>query len=100
MDENIIKNIINRKNATNEKSDEINNINENKINSENDNLNELKNNINDNINNINIEKDNENDSLEREEMENEYELVKSLNDLKEKNKKLEAMNNYQKIKIE
>ena len=33
-------------------------------------------------------------------MENEYELVKALNDLKEKNKKLKAMNNYQKIKIE
>ena len=38
---------------------------------------------------------NENDSLEIEEMENEYELVKSLNELKEKNKKLKSMNNYQ-----
>jgi len=28
-------------------------------------------------------------------MENEYELVKELNELKEKNKKLQAMNNYQ-----
>ena len=33
-------------------------------------------------------------------MENEFELVKSLNELKEQNKKLKAMNNYQKIKIE
>ena len=47
-----------------------------------------------------LDNDNENDSLEREEMENEYELVKSLNEYKEKNKKLESMNNYQKIKIE
>ena len=100
VDENLIKNIINRKKEDNEK-DEINTLNENKINVDNDKLNDFKNNINDNINNINmIENDNENDSLEREEMENEYELVKSLNDLKEKNKKLEAMNNYQKIKIE
>jgi len=44
--------------------------------------------------------ENDNDSLEREEMENEFELVKSLNELKEQNKKLKAMNNYQKIKIE
>ena len=62
-----------------------NNINEGE-------LNNYKDNENDN--------NNENDSLEREEMENEYELVKTLNDLKEKNKKLKAMNNYQKIKIE
>ena len=33
-------------------------------------------------------------------MENEYELVKSLNDMKEKNKKLESINKFQKIKIE
>jgi len=58
--------------------------------------------ITENIENDKIRdsKENEDDSLEREEMENEFELVKSLNDLKEKNKKLEAMNNYQKIKIE
>ena len=37
--------------------------------------------------------------LEREEMENDYELMKSLNDLKEKNKKLEATTKYQKAKI-
>ena len=105
MDENIIKNIINRKKDTNEKNEEFENFNSNNLNKEDEN--ELKNNINNN-NNINLNdneneneiNDNENDSLEREEMENEYELVKSLNDLKEKNKKLEAMNNYQKIKIE
>ena len=33
-------------------------------------------------------------------MENEYELVKALNEYKEQNKKLKAMNNYQKTKIE
>ena len=43
---------------------------------------------------------NDNDSLEREEMENDYELVKSLNDLKEKNKKLKSLNDYQKTKID
>ena len=97
MDENIIQNIINRKKDTNEKNN-INNINDNKLNIENEinNINNINTNENDNIN----YNDNDNDSLEREEMENEYELVKSLNDLKEKNKKLEAMNNYQKIKIE
>ena len=97
MDENIIQNIINRKKDTNEKNN-INNINENKLDIENEinNINNINTNENDNIN----YNDNDNDSLEREEMENEYELVKSLNDLKEKNKKLEAMNNYQKIKIE
>ena len=55
--------------------------------------------LNNNMNEIN-DNDKDNDSLEREEMENEYELVKALNDLKEKNKKLKAMNNYQKTKIE
>jgi hypothetical protein len=49
--------------------------------------------------NINIDND-ENDEFERQEMENEYELVKSLNDMKEKNKKLESINKFQKIKIE
>ena len=49
--------------------------------------------------NININND-ENDEFERQEMENEYELVKSLNDMKEKNKKLESINKFQKIKIE
>ena len=48
----------------------------------------------DDENNTNFE------DLEREEMENEFELVKSLNELKEQNKKLKAVNNYQKIKIE
>ena len=97
MDENIIQNIMNRKKDTNEKNN-INNINDNKLKTENEinNINNINTNENDNIN----YNDNDNDSLEREEMENEYELVKSLNDLKEKNKKLEAMNNYQKIKIE
>lgn len=38
--------------------------------------------------------------MEREEMENDYELMKNLNALKEKNKKLESMNKYQKIKID
>ena len=38
--------------------------------------------------------------LEREEMENDYELMKSLNNLKERNKKLESVNKYQKIKLE
>lgn len=37
---------------------------------------------------------------EREEMENDYELMKNLNDLKERNKKLESINKYQGIKIE
>jgi chromosome segregation ATPase len=37
---------------------------------------------------------------EREEMENDFELVKCLNDLKDKNKKLESVNKYQNIKIE
>ena len=49
---------------------------------------------NDNLNNENGDID-----LEREEMENDYELMKSLNDLKEKNKKLEATTKYQKAKI-
>ena len=47
----------------------------------------------------NIEEPNDID-LEREEMENDYELVKSLNNLKERNKKLDSVNKYQKIKIE
>lgn len=47
----------------------------------------------------NIEEPNDID-LEREEMENDYELVKSLNNLKERNKKLDSINKYQKIKIE
>ena len=100
MDENLIKNIINRKQEPNEKN-EFSNNNENNINQEKGKENQLNNNMdaNDDLNNIN-NNENDNDSLEREEMENEYELVKSLNDLKEKNKKLEAMNNYQKIKIE
>ena len=100
MDENLIKNIINRKQEPNEKN-EFSNNNENNINQEKGKDNQLNNNLdaNDDLNNIN-NNENDNDSLEREEMENEYELVKSLNDLKEKNKKLEAMNNYQKIKIE
>jgi hypothetical protein len=101
MDENLIKNIINRKNEINEKKDEFQNININEDNQHNDII-EDGNDKNKNLNNNNLknDNDNDNDSLEREEMENEYELVKSLNDLKEKNKKLEAMNNYQKIKIE
>jgi hypothetical protein len=37
---------------------------------------------------------------EREEMENDFELVKCLNELKDKNKKLESVNKYQSIKIE
>jgi hypothetical protein len=37
---------------------------------------------------------------EREEMENDFELVKCLNELKDKNKKLESVNKYQNIKIE
>ena len=55
--------------------------------------------LNNNMNDIN-DNDKDNDSLEREEMENEYELVKALNEYKEQNKKLKAMNNYQKTKIE
>ena len=55
--------------------------------------------LNNNMNEIN-DNDKGNDSLEREEMENEYELVKALNEYKEQNKKLKAMNNYQKTKIE
>lgn len=49
---------------------------------------------------VNDIENNDNDSLEREEMENEYELMKSLNDLKEKNKKLKSLNDYQKTKID
>lgn len=93
MDENIIKNIIKNKNEQTGKSDELENLDNNKLNIGDGKENELK-------NNENNEDNNDNDSLEREEMENEFELVKSLNELKEKNKKLEAMNNYQKIKIE
>lgn len=37
---------------------------------------------------------------EREEMENDYELMKNLNNLKERNQKLESINKYQGIKIE
>ena len=55
--------------------------------------------LNNNMNEIN-DNDKDNDSLEREEMENEYELVKALNEYKEQNKKLKVMNNYQKTKIE
>ena len=92
MDENIIKNISNLKKENNEKDiEQFDNFKNNILNKEDDNIN--------NNDNINLN-ENDNDSLDREEMENEYELVKSLNDLKEKNKKLEAMNNYQKIKIE
>ena len=98
MDENIIKNIINRPKGPNENNDDLKNLNENILNTGNEKENELKN--NENLNNLKDNNDNDNDSLEREEMENEFELVKSLNELKEKNKKLEAMNNYQKIKIE
>ena len=94
MDENIIKNIIKNKNEQTGKSE---NLDDNKLNIGDGKENELKNNENMNENN---DDNNDNDSLEREEMENEFELVKSLNELKEKNKKLEAMNNYQKIKIE
>lgn len=49
--------------------------------------------------NPNFHNENEDIDLEREEMENDYELMKSLNDLKEKNKKLEATSKYQKAKI-
>lgn len=94
MDENIIKNIIKSKNEQIGKSDDLENLDDNKLNIGDGKENEIKN--NENLNDDN----NDNDSLEREEMENEFELVKSLNELKEKNKKLEAMNNYQKIKIE
>ena len=52
-----------------------------------------------NENKENIDEPNDID-LEREEMENDYELVKSLNNLKERNKKLDSINKYQKIKIE
>lgn len=52
-----------------------------------------------NDNKENLEEPNDID-LEREEMENDYELVKSLNNLKERNKKLDSVNKYQKIKIE
>jgi len=97
MDENIIKNIIKNKNEQTGKSDELENPDINKLNDGDGKENELKTNENMNDNN---DDNNDNDSLEREEMENEFELVKSLNELKEKNKKLEAMNNYQKIKIE
>ena len=97
VDENIIKNIIKNKNEKKKKSDELENFDNNKLNIGDGKENELKNNENMNDNN---DDNNDNDSLEREEMENEFELVKSLNELKEKNKKLEAMNNYQKIKIE
>ena len=97
VDENIIKNIIKNKNEQTGKSDELENFDNNKLNIGDGKENELKNNENMNDNN---DDNNDNDSLEREEMENEFELVKSLNELKEKNKKLEAMNNYQKIKIE
>ena len=97
MDENIIKNIIKNKNEQTGKSDELENLDDKKLNIGVGKENELKNNKNMNENN---DDNNDNDSLEREEMENEFELVKSLNELKEKNKKLEAMNNYQKIKIE
>ena len=97
MDENIIKNIIKNKNEQTGKSDELENPDINKLNDGDGKKNELKTNENMNDNN---DDNNDNDSLEREEMENEFELVKSLNELKEKNKKLEAMNNYQKIKIE
>ena len=96
MDENIIKNIIKNKNEQTGKS-ELENLDDKKLNIGVGKENELKNNENMNENN---DDNNDNDSLEREEMENEFELVKSLNELKEKNKKLEAMNNYQKIKIE
>ena len=96
MDENIIKNIIKNKNEQTGKS-ELENLDDKKLNIGDGKENELKNNENMNENN---DDNNDNDSLEREEMENEFELVKSLNELKEKNKKLEAMNNYQKIKIE
>ena len=51
---------------------------------------------NENMNNIDLVINN----LEREEMENDYELMKNLNNLKERNKKIESMNKYQKIKIE
>ena len=40
------------------------------------------------------------DEIDREEMENEFEYVKSLNEIKEKNKKIEALNKYQSSKIE
>ncbi len=96
MDENIIKNIIKNKNEQTGKS-ELENLDDKNLNIGDGKENELKNNENMNENN---DDNNDNDSLEREEMENEFELVKSLNELKEKNKKLEAMNNYQKIKIE
>jgi len=43
---------------------------------------------------------NDEDDPEREEMENEFQYVKSLNEVKDKNKKIEALNKYQSSKIE
>lgn len=40
------------------------------------------------------------DEVEREEMENDYQLVKSLSELKDKNKRLESQVKYQQIKID
>ena len=77
VDENIIKNIIKNKNEQTGKSDELENFDNNKLNIGDGKENELKNNENMNDNN---DDNNDNDSLEREEMENEFELVKSLNE--------------------
>lgn len=48
----------------------------------------------------NMDDDNYSNEAEREEMENEFEYVKSLNEIKEKNKKIEALNKYQSTKID
>ena len=63
-------------------------------------LEEYYENIGDNQEPNNSDKENFEVDPEREEMENDYELKKNLNSLKERNQKLESINKYQSIKIE
>ena len=63
-------------------------------------LEEYYENIGDNQEPNNSDKENFEVDPEREEMENDYELMKNLNSLKERNQKLESINKYQSIKIE
>ena len=62
-------------------------------------LEEYYENIGDNQEPNNSDKENFEVDPEREEMENDYELMKNLNSLKERNQKLESINKYQSIKI-
>ncbi len=96
------QNEYNNHNEYNKQVEYNHNISQNQNNYENDDLQEGDDSYGDNY-----QYQNNNDNLQhsiedkdREEIENDYELIKSLNELKDRNKKLESINKYQSVKIE